>query len=179
VAVKRSPTAAAALTVLIALASGCGHQPAELAPSLVGPATASPLVFHGNCFAGWIVDVDLLLRETSGLAVLVDRIAYRLTDVGQARVLASETLDAGALEDRYKTHMVAANGSSVFSLTGRSGVRPVGPLVLDGEVTGRDEKGRFVSLRFQLTAASLIVTDPVLGPGGACQAGTANSGRQG
>jgi hypothetical protein len=159
--------------LLATLAINCRMQPAELTLDLAGPAVADPQVFHGNCFAGWVVRVELRVRETRGVAVVVERLAYRLADEGRGVDLGAEVLDAPAIDVRYGDRVVEAGGSRVFGLCVPSAARPVGPIAFVGDIAGLDDNGNPVAARFRLSAASLTVRDPVPGQEGACPDGVA------
>jgi len=82
------------IPVLLFLLAGCTPDPAEMMVSLAPPATATAQYFHGNCFAGLSVGVDLRVQETQGIGVLLSRLSYRLTDRGTGRVVVDESLDS-------------------------------------------------------------------------------------
>jgi len=165
---KLARSLVAPVVLTLGLGAGCGTEPGRLVAEIVGPAEADPLVFHGNCFAGWQLRVELRVRESGGTAVWIERLHYRLADEGLGVGLVEEALDTAAIEERFGESLVPANGARVLTLGALSTARPIGPVVLSGSVTGRDEGGSRVGTTFRLTAPSLIVRDPDLGPGGAC-----------
>jgi hypothetical protein len=154
----------ALIAFVVATASACSSDPGRLDAELVGSATADPLIFHGNCFAGWLVSADVELQETRGKDVTLDLLNYRLFDQGREATIGSENLDGPALQERYGTRVVAANGTRVFRVGLPSEVRPEGPLLVTGNAIGLDEDGNGVNLSSQL-GADLVVTDPVPAPG--------------
>jgi hypothetical protein len=152
--------------------AGCDPEPAVLTADLLAPATASAQFFHGNCFAGWSVRVDLRVAERQRVDVFLDDVTYVLADRGSGLRLREESLDGAGLELAYgfQANVVMAGSSRVYGLVGVTGDRPVGPLDVTGELSGRDENGHLIRTSFQL-AAALDVQDP--GPprqGGACSA---------
>jgi hypothetical protein len=157
------------LTVAIACsaAGACRSDPGRLDSQLVGTATADPLIFHGNCLAGWMVRLDLQLTETHGSDVLLDLLTYRLFDVGRDIGIGSESMDGATLEDRYGSRVIPANASRVFRIGLQSGVRPEGPIHVSGTAVGLDEDGNGVNLPFDFRA-TLEVHDPEPPIGGAC-----------
>jgi hypothetical protein len=156
---------------------GCrSPQAARLATEMAGAATGTPLIFHGNCFAGWEVTVELRVRETGGAAVWLGELSYRLSDEGLGATLAEDTLDAATLEARYGASTIPAHGERLFPLGGPSGGRPVGPIALDGVLRGRQGEGGAVFEEFRLTAPSLVLEDPEPGSGGACAGGATSRG---
>lgn len=149
--------------------TGCASDPAVLVPSLADPASATAQYFHGNCFAGFAVGVDLRVQETQGIEVVLSRLDYQVVDRGTGLVLSDERLDGRALEDRFgeSASLVPAGESRTFPLAAVSHQRPVGPLAVRGEVSGVDENGEPVVASFDLSA-TLVVTDPGPPAGGAC-----------
>ncbi len=159
---------AAALVTLLALV-GCRDDPAELVPNLVEPASAHAQYFHGNCFAGFAVGVDLRIQETQGVEVVLSRLSYRVSDRGTGQLLAEELLDQTALEDRFGAPaiVIRAGASSTFPLAAISPERPSGPVAVTGEVAGVDENGESVVAPFDLSTR-IEVSDPGPPSGGAC-----------
>lgn len=166
--VNRRVVSASIALLGVSLAGGCSAKAARLATELTGPATATPLVFHGNCFVGWEVTVELRVQETGGAGVWLEELSYRLTDEGRGETLAEDVLDAATLEQRYGESAIPAYGARLFPLGGPPGGRPVGPIVLTGTLRGRQEEGDLVTQTFRLPAPSLVVSDPEPGAGGAC-----------
>ncbi len=156
------------LAALVLLLAGCAPDPAELTVSLLEPATANAQYFHGNCFAGFSVRVEIRVRETQRVGVVLSKFVYRLTDRGTGTLLADESLDARAIEERYgeRASSIPAGGTKLFPTGSVSGA-PVGPLAVAGEIQGVDENGESVVAAFDLTAP-LVVNDPGPPAGGAC-----------
>lgn len=154
---------------LVLLGVGCSPDPGEITVDLAGSATASPQYFHGNCFAGWSLGVDLRTRETQGVDIFIATLTYRLSDQGSGTELSQERLDAEALDSRYgqRASVLVARTSRIFRLVAVSSSRPVGPIAVTGTIEGRDENGQRVTTPFQLTA-NLVVNDPGPPGGGAC-----------
>jgi hypothetical protein len=162
-----------ALVVVAALAlasAGCDEEPAMLTADLISPATASAQFFHGNCFAGWNVGVDLRVAERQRVDVFLDTFVYQITDRGTGLRLGEEALDQDALDERYgfEASVVMGGSSRIYRVAGLASGRPVGPIVVTGEITGRDENGNRVRAPLSLDA-TLVVQDPgPPGQGGAC-----------
>lgn len=67
------------LAALVLLLAGCAPDPAELTVSLLEPATANAQYFHGNCFAGFSVRVEISRPgDAAGRSLLIDEL-----DVGR------------------------------------------------------------------------------------------------
>ncbi len=157
----------AILAIVVATTSACSSDPGRLQSELAGSATAEPQIFHGNCFAGWIVSLDLQFNETQGVDVSLDLLSYRLFDEGRETVIGSENLDGATLEERYGSRVIPAHGARIFRIGLPSGLRPQGPILVTGSAVGLDENGNGVNLSFRLTA-DLVVHDPEPSDGGAC-----------
>ncbi len=154
--------------IFFLLLTGCTPDPAELTVSLIEPATANAQYFHGNCFAGFSISVDLRIQEARRVGVVLSRLAYRLTDRGTGQLLADENLDMRAIEDRYgeRASSIPAGATKVFRIGSVSG-EPVGPLAITGEIEAMDENDQRVAEAFDLTAR-LEVNDPRPPASGAC-----------
>lgn len=154
--------------VVLVLALGCSPDPAEVTVSLVEPATASAQYFHGNCFAGFSLVVDLRIQETRGVGIVLSRMFYRITDQGSGRTLVEETLDQRAIDERYgeRASILPASGTRTLRLVAVS-ERPVGPIVVGGEIEALDENDQRVVESFELSTP-LVVNDPDPPGGGAC-----------
>ncbi len=126
--------------LLLAVVASCTPEPAELMVRLVGPAVGEPQFFHGNCFAGSIVRVDLQVQETQGVALRLERLSYRLSDEGRGVELAAEVLVGEALDERYGGRRLDAGGIRVLSLGAPSGSRPVGPIAVTGGIAATDRR---------------------------------------
>ncbi|MGH9334133.1 MAG: hypothetical protein ACRD21_10330 [Vicinamibacteria bacterium] len=139
--------------------------------SLVEPATAAAQYFHGNCFAGFSVGVDLRIEETRRVGIVLSRISYRITDQGSGQGLADEALDRQAIDERYgeRSSIIPASGTRQFRLGAITSGRPVGPIVVSGEIEALDENDQRVVESFQLTTP-VVVDDPGPPGGGACSA---------
>ncbi|HUG52516.1 MAG TPA: hypothetical protein VMR21_02900 [Vicinamibacteria bacterium] len=161
---------AAAVVLAAAGAGGCDRPAGRLSVEVLGPVTAAPLVFHGNCFTGWLVAVQLRLRETEGVDVALERVSYRLADEGAGRELLAETLDAAQVEERAGSRLVPARGELRFPITAISTGEPIGPVVFEGEILGRDESGHAIVVPLRSTATMTVAPPPALGAG-ACGPG--------
>jgi hypothetical protein len=113
--------------------------------------------------------VDLRFQETQGIEVVLSRMSYRLVDRGTGNVLADETFDRSALEQRFgaDASLVPARGTKTFRIAAISEARPSGPLAVQGSVEGLDENEEPVEAAFDLSAR-LEVNDPGPPSGGAC-----------
>jgi len=157
------------ITLAAPLGVACSSpEAARLAVDIAGPARAVPLVFHGNCQAGWQVSVDLRVRDTGDATVWLDRLDFAVVDVGQPRTVVDDSLDAAALASRYGVTQITAGLAVVLTIGGRSEGRPVGPVTVDGAAGGRDENGNRLIHPFHLTAAPLDLRDADPSAGGAC-----------
>jgi hypothetical protein len=155
--------------VPILLLTGCTPDPAVVEVSALEPATANAQYFHGNCFAGFSVGVNLLVQETRGVEVAISSFDYRIVDRGTGLVLLDESLDPRTLEDRYggSASVIRAGGSQTYPLSAISSDRPVGPLAVTGEIRGLDANDQEVTAAFDLSAR-LEVNDPGPPSDGAC-----------
>jgi hypothetical protein len=151
-----------------ALLTGCTQDPAELVVSAIEPATANAQYFHGNCFAGFGIALDLRVQETRRVSVLLSRFAYRLTDRGTGQSLADEDLNSREIDERYgeRASSIPAGATKVFRIGGVSH-EPLGPLSIAGELAGMDENDRTVVASFDLSVR-LEVSDPGPPESGAC-----------
>jgi hypothetical protein len=156
------------ILVFVFLMTGCTPDPAELRFSLVEPATANAQYFHGNCFAGFSVSVDLRLQETRRISLVLSRLSYRLTDRGTGLVVVDESLDTRGIEERYGegAGSIPAGSTRIFRIGGRSDA-PVGPIAVRGGIEGMDENDQTIAESFDLSAP-LVVNDPGPPSGGAC-----------
>lgn len=157
--------------VLVLSLASCEKKQAELDVDIPTSATATPQYFHGNCFAGWSMAVELRVRETRGVEVVLDELSYRVFDTAVMEEHGAEVLDRTSLESRYgSTASVLAGGSTrSFPLGFPTHTRPVGPLTVSVALSGRDENGRAVSSSFALTTTVTVVGDDAPPQGGACQ----------
>ncbi len=156
------------IPALLFLLTGCTPDPAELRVSVTPPATATAQYFHGNCFAGFSVGVDLRVQETQGIGVLLSRFSYRLSDRGTGRVLVDESLDTRGIDERYGASATFIPAGSTRELRlGSVSDAAVGPIVVEGGIEGLDENDQSVAETFALSAP-LVVIDPGPPSGGAC-----------
>jgi hypothetical protein len=133
----------------------------------VEPATAIPQYFHGNCFAGFALGVDLRIQETEQVGVTLSRLSYRLSERETGRFLAEETLDGDGLRDRYGTVAVLPGATRLFHIGATVSEPPRGRLRIVGDFEGLDENGESVRASFDLDAA-VTVNTPEPPAGGAC-----------
>ncbi len=156
------------IPALLFLLTGCTPDPAELMISLAPPATATAQYFHGNCFAGFSVGVDLRLQVTGRIGVVLSRLSYGLTDRGSGLVLLDESLDSRGIDERYGegASSIPAGSTGVFRI-GSVSDAPVGPIAVTGGIEGLDENDQTVVESFDLSAP-LVVIDPGPPSGGAC-----------
>src|SRR5262245_44963553 len=156
-----------ALAIACAAAVACRSDPGRLEAELVGAATADPLIFHGDCLAGWMVAVDLQLSETHGADVLLDLLSYRMADDGRDIEIGSESMNGTTIEERYGSRVVPAHGARIFRIGLQSSTRPEGPILVSGDAVGLDQDGNGVRHSFHFSA-DLVVHDPEPPLGGAC-----------
>jgi hypothetical protein len=156
------------ILVFLFLLAGCTPDPAELRVSLVEPATANAQYFHGNCFAGFSVSVDLRVQETRRVSLVLSRLSYRLTHRGTGLVVVEESLDTRGIEERYGegASSIPAGATRLFRIGGVLDA-PVGPIAVTGRIEGMDENDQSVVESFDLSA-TLVVNDPGPPSGGAC-----------
>jgi hypothetical protein len=158
------------LASILALWSfGCASDPARIVVSVVEPATASPQYFHGNCFAGFALGVNLRLQETQQVAVTLSHLSYRLSERETGAFIAEETLDARTLQDRYGEGAIAVmpGGRRLFRIAATVSEPPRGRLRIVGDFEGVDEHGEEVHASFDLEAA-ILVNNPEPPVAGAC-----------
>lgn len=160
---------ALALGMLAFALASCDEETAGLTVSIPTTATATPQFFHGNCAAGWSVAVELRVRETGGVEVVLDELRYRVFDTGITEELGAEALDRATLIERYGTTAAVLPGGSTrsFPLGFPTEARPLGPLEVSGSLSGRDENGRAITAAFDL-ATPITVSDDPPPEGGAC-----------
>ena len=105
---------------------GCTHERADLEAALA-PAVASRFLAHGNCFAGWFIHVDVIVRETRGVDVALESVSLRVED-RTGDLLGEQTVEAEALRERFGAlgAMVPAHGSLRIPMS-------VGPLAGSAE----------------------------------------------
>jgi hypothetical protein len=131
----------------LGLLAGCAQERAAVEVSLV-PPVASRFLVHGNCFAGWYVEVDLIVRETRGVDIVIESVSLRVEDDTGA-LLGERNIDSTFLLDRFgetgaslpggaslriPMSVGAVNGSVEAPAIGRS-------IVASGEVVAADEQG--------------------------------------
>jgi hypothetical protein len=151
--------------------TACAADRAGLVVTVVEPATASAQYFHGNCFAGFALGLDLRVQETQRVGVTLSRVSYRLTERETGAFIAEETLDARAIQDREGEGAIAVPPGSarVFRIGATVSEPPRGSLRIAGTLEGVDENGGSVRTSFDLdTAVVVSATEPPAG--GACGA---------
>jgi hypothetical protein len=157
--------------LLVLLAFGCATDRAALVVSVVAPATASAQYFHGNCFAGFALGLDLRLQETQKVGVTLSRISYRMSERETGTFIAEETLDARAIQERYGEGAIAVppGATRLFRIGATLSEPPRGRLRIAGALEGVDENGESVRTSFDLDVG-VTVSAPEPPAGGACQA---------
>ena len=168
-AFKNLTFAVASLCVL----ASCGAERAELAVQLEAPAAATPLVFHGSCFAGFLLGFELRVIETEGTGLDLEALSFEVHDAATAEILGSEALAGADLRDRYGAAALhlPPHGSRVFPVS----VRVSGPgrlsLTVVGEVRGADSTG-LVRQPYRLDLGEVLLQEPGPSGGGACSPGS-------
>jgi hypothetical protein len=161
------------VVLALGMLSTCAHDRAGLEVSLV-PPVASRFVVHGNCFAGWYVAVDLIVRETKGVDVVIQSVSLRVEDQA-GQLLGERMIDSDFLRDRFGEFGATLSAGtslripmSVGAVNGPVEAPAIGPsIVASGEVLAADEQG---SLRapFRISAA-VTVEGGSLPTAGACR----------
>lgn len=168
----------AVLALTSLLGAGCAGARGGLEVAPDGVPRAAPLVFHGNCLAGWTLSIPLRVREVGGADVVVSGIELRVEDAATGTPLGASTLDAAALREAGgRLPRVAGEESIELVVDVRVDVAIRAGVVVSGEIRGADARG-VVRGTFRLTAPP-IVFDDVPSGGGACAppaAATGNSG---
>jgi hypothetical protein len=158
---------------LLAVAS-CGDPSAALLVELAGTPRALPLVFHGNCFAGYTVEASLRVRETEGVPVVLESLEFRFRDENQVDA-GGDRLDSAALQERFGAEALNVPSGGVrdlplswrFDSEGRPASSPPAVLTLTGRIQAKDESDRRLSAPYSLTSR-VDVVPYVHEPGGAC-----------
>ncbi len=155
--------------VCLCALSSCADTRAALDVSLNGVPRVDPLVFHGNCVAGWMFSFILRVRETEGVDVRLSEISYQVMDTTTSEVLGTETLTSSRLIERFgeNVHM-GADQTRDFTLDVRVDGPPNGAVTITGDVRGIDSEGD-VRQTYRLSAAS-VDSSAAPGGGGACRA---------
>jgi hypothetical protein len=157
----------------LGILSACAQDRAALEVSLV-PPVASRFLAHGNCFAGWYVVVDLIVRETRGVEVVIESVSLRVEDQ-TGNLLGERRIDSDFLRDRFGESGATLQGGtslripmSVGAVNGSVDAPAIGPsIVASGEVLAADEQGS-VRSPFRISAAVTVQDGPVPA-GGACR----------
>jgi hypothetical protein len=159
----------AVLSLGLLLTSACDGERADLVVALGSSAHVSPQYFHGNCFAGWSIAVDLVVRETNEVQVVLSAFDYRLVDQGAGAEVGADSLDSSAIEARFGSmaNVLPGRTSRTFTVGAVDESRPSGPLEVTGSLSGRDENGNAVRASFALES-SLSVEDVPPPSDGAC-----------
>ena len=147
-----------------------GSRSAELTVDLVSPVRLVPLVFHGNCLAGYEVRAEMRVRETAGVGVVLESLEFRFHDDTAGTDLGAGILDATALErgSGEAARSLAPFGSQTFDVGGRWEGTQAGDLVtLSGRILGRDAAGESVSASYSLKS-NVELVPYVPQEGGAC-----------
>ncbi len=167
----------AVLALTSLLDAGCAGARGSLEVAPGGVPRAAPLVFHGNCLAGWTVSIPLRVREVGGADVVVSGIELRVEDAATGTRLGAAALDAAALRETAGGRLprVAGEESIELVVDVRVDLAIRAGVVVSGEVRGADARG-VVRGAFRLTAPP-IVFDDVPSGGGACAPPAAGTGR--
>ncbi|MGE0592224.1 MAG: hypothetical protein AB7G23_11765 [Vicinamibacterales bacterium] len=162
--------AAVALTLGMIVAA-CGAPGPELQLALAGDPVQSPLVFHGNCFAGWTIALEVEIRETRGSDVRLTGLSFEVRTADGRRV-GGEALDEGSLADRYSADRLDIRGGTAraFVVSVISDDPLEGALVVSGAVTGTHADG-IVQQAYSLSGQVAPPPASGLPDGGACAPG--------
>jgi hypothetical protein len=147
----------------------CGAPRAAVDVALDGTPVAAPLVFHGNCVAGWLLSLELRLRETQGVDAILDGVTYMVDDLASGAALGGESLNGASLRARFGdgATTLPGRGSVKLTLAVRVDEPPAHGVRVSGAVAGHDTAGPW-GAPFSLSAAQVIAQAPLPGPGGAC-----------
>ena len=161
----RGLVAVAGLCVL----ASCATDRARLAVELPAPPSVTPLVFHGNCLAGFLLAFDLRLMETAGTALDLSALSFEVRDAVTAEGLGGETLDATALRDRYGADALRLrpHGSHSFAVAVRVSGAGRRAFFASGEVSGADSEGP-VRQPYRIDLGEVVLAPPPASEGGAC-----------
>jgi hypothetical protein len=162
----RRPLAAIGMTLALTALSGCATERGDLEVSLVTPV-ASRFIVHGNCFAGWYVAVNLIVRETRGVEVVIQSVSLRVEE-STGNLLGERMIDSTFLRDRFGEGgaTVPERGSlvipmSVGAVKGSVQAPEIDrSIVASGEVLAVDAQGS-VRDQFRMTATVTIDDRPV------------------
>jgi hypothetical protein len=130
-------------------------------------------VVHGNCFAGWYVAVDLIVRETRGVDIVIESVSLRVEDETGA-LLGERRVGSDFLLERFGESGASLPGGtslripmSVGAVSGSVDAPPIGhTIVASGEVAAADEQGS-VRSPFR-TSAEVRIDGTPLPASGAC-----------
>jgi hypothetical protein len=157
----------AILGVLLAvgLLPGCEPERATLEVSLT-PPVASRFIVHGNCFAGWLMAFDLVIRERQGVDVTIQSVAFRVED--DTGFFREWTISAGYLQQRSRTLGAGLPGRTERSVPTSAyvGDRVERPsmresIVISGEVLASDEHGSSVRASFRIPTTMSTDESPI------------------
>jgi hypothetical protein len=159
------------LGALAALA--CSEERAGLEVQLAQPV-ASRFFAHGNCFAGWSIAIDVVVRETSGVEVVLDSVSVRVDDARTAEVLGERVVDATSLREQFGEAGAVIHGHGSLRLPMSVGAvagsvdapATSGALLVSGMVVAHDERG-MVQVPYRMTA-ELSIDGGALPTSGAC-----------
>jgi hypothetical protein len=158
----------------LALLPSCAKERAELDVA-VAPPVASRFLVHGNCFVGWFLAVDVVVRETTGVDVAVESVSLRIEEAS-GRLLGERVVDAAQLtaQSGQAAVQVPPHGAlhipmSVGPLEGTVEAPAIDePVVASGTVVGAAEGGE-VRRDYRMAATVTVMADP-LPTSGACGA---------
>ena len=157
----------------LALLPACAQEHAGLEVT-VTPPVVSRFVVHGNCFVGWFLAVELVVRETSGVDVTVESVSLRVEDA-TGRLLGERTVDAAEIAaGSGQPAAIPAHGSivipmSIGPLEGAADAPAIDdPVVTSGSILAADEGGE-VHRAYRVPSAVSVVADP-MPTSGACSA---------
>ena len=161
-------------TLGLALLPSCAKERAELDVTVM-PLVASRFVVHGNCFVGWFLGVDLVIRETRGVEVAFESVSLRVEDAS-GRLLGERVVDAAELAGQPGGPgvQIPAHGQiriplSIGPLEGPVGAPTIDdPVVSSGTILAADDQGA-VRRDYRMPSAVTVAADP-MPTSGACSA---------
>jgi hypothetical protein len=126
--------------------SGCSGEQAELTLSLARPPSAYLFHSHGIPI-GWVLTLDVVLAERSGVDVALQGLEVTALDRGTQQVFGPLVYERTNLEQEGWTDLRARERRTLPVQLGRASAPPQGPIAVTIEVRGTDRDGRPVTAR--------------------------------